>query len=203
MRITVASAILTTAFAAAPFSQTSQDARVSDSLERPFTANGRISFSLSAGEYRITGSPDNRLRMKWTVRDPDDLPRVFAAADVKGREAAITTDGPNNFKADIQVPTHADLHVRLTAGELTISGIAGNKDVALHAGELYIDVGRPEDYHSVSASVWAGEVHADPFKVSKEGLFRSFNWTGKGRYTLEARLKAGELHLRSRGGVAQ
>ena len=138
--------------------------------------------------------------MKWTVRDPDDLRRVFAAADVKGREATITTDGPNNFKADIQVPSHADLYVRLTAGELTIQGIDGNKDVSLHAGELDIDVGRPEDYRSVSASVWAGEVHANPFNVSKEGLFRSFNWSGKGAYTLEARLKAGEVHLRSRSG---
>ena len=200
MRMIVASAILAAAFTAAPFSQTSQDSRVSDSLERPFTSNGRISFSLSAGDYRITGSPDNRLRMKWTVRDPDDLPRVFAAADVKGREATITTDGPNNFKADIQVPSHADLYVRLTAGELTIQGVDGNKDVSLHAGELDIDVGRPEDYRSVSASVWAGEVHANPFNVSKEGLFRSFNWSGKGAYTLEARLKAGEVHLRSRSG---
>ena len=88
---------------------------------------------------------------------------------------------------------------RLTAGELTIEGIDGNKDVSLHAGELDIDVGRAEDYRSVSASVWAGEVHASPFNVSKEGLFRSFSWSGKGAYTLEARLKAGEIDLRTAG----
>ena len=116
MRMIVASAILAMALVAVPSSQTSRDTRSSDSLERAFTSNGRITFSLSAGEYRITGSADNRLRLKWRVRDPDDLPRVFAAADVRGREANITTEGPNNFKADIQVPARSDLYVRLTAG---------------------------------------------------------------------------------------
>jgi hypothetical protein len=197
MRVIVASAILAAILAAAPSSQ-AREARVSDSLERPFTSNGRISFSLSAGEYRITGSPHNGLRMTWAVRDADDLPRVVAAAEVRGREATITTSGPNNFKVDIEVPARSDLYVRLTAGEMTIAGMDGNKDVSLHAGELDIDVGRPEDYRSVSASVWAGEVRANPFNVSKEGLFRSFNWSGKGAYTLEASLKAGEVHLRSR-----
>jgi hypothetical protein len=105
------------------------------------------------------------------------------------------TDGPDHFEVDIQVPSRADLYVRLTAGELTIEGIEGNKDVGLHAGELDIDVGRPEDYKSVSASVWAGELHATPYNENKEGLFRSFDWTGKGPYTLEARLKAGEVRL--------
>lgn len=197
-RISVAAAILVTALVALPSTQT-RDSRPSDSLDRAFTSNGRITFDLSAGEYRITGSPDSRLRMKWSVRDPEDLAKVFAKADVRGREATVTTDGPNNFKADIQVPSRADLYVRLTAGELTIEGIQGNKDVSLHAGELDIDVGRPDDYHSVAASVWAGEVHATPFQVSKEGLFRSFNWSGKGPYSLAAHLKAGEVHLRSRG----
>ena len=199
MRILAATVILATALVALPSSQTSPDSRPSSSLERAFTSNGRVNFSLSAGEYRITGSQDNRLRMSWSVPDPDDLSKVFAAADVSGREATVTADGPNNFKADIQVPSQADLYVRLTAGELTIAGIDGNKDVSLHAGELDIDVGRAEDYKSVAASVWAGEVHATPFGVSKEGLFRSFNWSGKGPYTLSARLKAGEVHLRSRG----
>ena len=107
------------------------------------------------------------------------------------------TDGPEHFKVDIGVPTRADLYIRLTAGELSVDNVEGNKDVGLHAGEIDIDVVRPEDYHSVSASVWAGEVHASPFHLSKEGLFRSVEWTGKGPYRLEARLKAGEVRLRT------
>jgi hypothetical protein len=79
------------------------------------------------------------------------------------------TDGPEHFKVDIGVPTRADLYIRLTAGELSVDNVEGNKDVGLHAGEIDIDVVRPEDYHSVSASVWAGEVHASPFHLSEGG----------------------------------
>jgi hypothetical protein len=197
MRIALAAAILGTALVAAPLSQTAQDERPSKSLERAFPHNGRIRMDLSAGEYRISGSPDTRIRLQWSVRDADQLPNVHARADVRDRDASITTDGPNNkgFRVDIQVPRQADLYVRLTAGDLRIEGIQGNKDVELHAGDVRIDVGRAEDYKSVDASVWAGEIQAAPFQVFKGGLFRSFDWNGKGPYRLHARLKAGDLRL--------
>jgi hypothetical protein len=176
-----------------------QDSRSSDSLERAFVANGRITMDLSAGEYRIAGSADNRIRLRWSVRDADQLAKVEARADIRNQDAKITIDGPSNhFKVLIDVPSRADLRVRLTAGELRIDGIEGNKDVESHAGDLRIDVGRPEDYHHVDASVWAGEIHALPYHVTKEGLFRSFDWNGKGPYRLHAKLKAGEVRLTSK-----
>jgi hypothetical protein len=197
MRVAVSAAILGTALVAAPLCQTTQDARAKDSLERAFSQNGRIRMDLSAGDYRISGSPDNRIRLEWSVRDADQLQNVHARADVRDRDASITTDGPNNkgFRVDIQVPRQADLHVRLTAGDLRIEGIQGNKDVELHAGDVRIDVGRAEDYNKVDASVWAGEIQAAPFQVNKGGLFRSFDWRGKGSYRLHAHLKAGDLRL--------
>ena len=173
--------------------------RVSDSLQRPFAANGRINMDLSAGEYRIAGTDDDRIRLEWTVRDPEQLSSVKARADVRGHDARITTDGPtNHFKVAIQVPSRADLFIRLTAGELRVSNIRGNKDIESHAGEIDIDVGRPEEYHHVDASIWAGEIHAAPYRISKEGLFRSFDWTGHGQFRLHAKLKAGELRLSSK-----
>jgi len=198
MRIIVASALLGTALVASLSSQT-PESRPSDVLERPFAANGRISMDLSAGEYRISGSPDNRIRLQWSVRDARELSRVTARAQVNGSHAAITTDGPSNhFKVAIQVPSRADLYIRLTAGELVVKDIEGNKDIESHAGELDIDVGRADDYNRVDASVWAGELHAAPYRITKEGLFRSFDWFGKGPYRLHAKLKAGEIRLRSK-----
>ena len=162
-------------------------------LERPFDAGGRITMDLSAGEYEITGSPDNRIRLDWDADDPDD---VDNRVTIKGTEARVSTDGPtNHFRVRIQVPARSNLYVRLTAGELAIKGIEGDKDVELHAGELDIDVVRADDYRHVDAAIWAGELHAAPFQITKEGLFRSFDWRGKGRYRLHAHLKAGELRL--------
>ena len=101
----------------------------------------------------------------------------------------------SNFHVTIGIPMRADLHVRLTAGELTIEHVQGNKDISAHAGEVDIYAGSPADYRRVEASVWAGELHVGPFGRDTEGLFRSFDWTGQGPYTLNAHLKAGELRL--------
>ena len=178
----------------------SQASRPSGSLERPFVPNGRIRMDLAAGEYRIRGDADDRVRMEWSVRDETLLQSVKARADVRDKDLTITTEGPKKggLKATISVPRRSDLHIRLTAGELRVEDIRGNKDIELHAGEARIDVGRAEDYRAVDASIWVGEMKAAPFQVSKEGLFRSFDWHGKGPYTLHAHLKAGELRLYSK-----
>ena len=201
--ILLGAALVGTLFVALP---SSQGAGVSDSLERPFAANGRIAMDLSAGEYQIVGTSGNRIRLDWTVGDRDRLADVRTRADVRGAEATISTDRDSShgpFKVAIQVPRRADLRIRLTAGEMTIEGIEGHKDIRLHAGELNIDVGRPADYERVEASAWAGDVDARAFGLSEGGLFPSVEWRGKGPYRLKASLKAGEVRLYSGGEGAR
>jgi hypothetical protein len=89
----------------------------------------------------------------------------------------------------------------MSAGDLTIEDIRGNKDVELRAGDLRIDVGRANDYKNVDASLWAGDLKASPFRVTKGGLFRSFDWSGPGAYRLHARLLAGDLYLYEKTGA--
>jgi len=179
--------------------------RPSGSLERPFVPQGRIRMDLAAGEHRILGDADNRVRMEWTVRDAQSLAKVKARADVQGKDLSITTDGPRNrgLNVTILLPRESDLHVRLTAGELRVENIRGNKDIELHAGDARIDVGRADDYSAVDASVWVADLRAAPFQVFKDGLFRSFDWKGKGPYRLHAHLKAGDLRLYSKDGDSE
>src|SRR6476620_1468674 len=120
-----------------------QDVRPSASLERPFVPNGLVKMALRAGDYRIVGSTQDRVRLDWSIRDAEALAKVRARADVRDHEAKITTDGPGNkgLRFTIEVPSRSDLYVRLTAGDLTIEDIRGNKDVELRAGDLDIDVG--------------------------------------------------------------
>jgi hypothetical protein len=177
-----------------------QEATSSGSLERAFSANGRVQMDLVAGDYRIIGIAQDRVRVDWTARDAAAAAKVQTRADVRGRELSLTTNGPHNrdLKFTIEVPSQSDLYVRLSAGDLTIEGIRGNKDVELRAGDLRIDVGRADDYNKVDASLWAGDLHASAFQIFKEGLFRSFDWTGKGAYRLHAHLMAGDLYLYSK-----
>ena len=195
MRIFIAAALAGVALVVAPAIAAFQE-RAADTLQRAFITNGRVRMDLSAGDYRISASPDNQIRLDWSVRDASQLSKVTARADVKGSEATIITDGPSNhFKVNIQVPARSDLYVRLSAGDLRVEHIEGNKDVELFAGDVRIDVGRAQDYHSVDGSVWAGDLDAAPFQIRKEGLFRSFDWKGSGPYRLHVHLKAGDVRL--------
>jgi hypothetical protein len=177
-----------------------QDARTSGSLERPFPANGTVKMDLVAGDYSIVGNPQQQLRLDWSVRDAEALAKVQARAEISGSQLSITTDGPSskNLRFTIQVPDRSDLYVRLSAGDLSIEGIRGNKDVEIRAGDLRMDVGRADDYRKVDASLWAGDIKASAFQIFKGGLFRSFDWSGNGPYRLHAHLMAGDLYLYSK-----
>lgn len=170
--------------------------RSTDSLERSFASGGRIRLELSAGDYLISGSSDENVHVEWSVRDPGDLKRVKVDARVEGTDARIQIDGTkDDFRVRIRVPARSDMVVRLTAGDLKIEGIQGNKDVESHAGDMEIEMGPVADLRRVEASVWAGELRASALRISKGGLFRSLKWDGKGRYEVQAHLKAGDLSL--------
>jgi len=96
----------------------------------------------------------------------------------------------------VEVPKTSNLYVRMFAGQMNVSDITGDKDVELHAGQLNMDIGKPEDYFRVEASVLTGSVEASAFNVSKGGLFRSFEHGGPGKYRLHAHVGAGEIDLR-------
>ena len=89
-----------------------------------------------------------------------------------------------------------DLYARIPAGEVTVDGIAGNKDVEMHAGELTINVGKVSGYGHVDASVYAGEVDAKMFGANKGGLFRTVSKDANGHYRLHAHVGSGQLTLR-------
>ncbi len=169
---------------------------VKGSTEKPFVQGGRIKLNLSAGDYTIRAGKDDRILVSWDTGDPDEKGRASITADTKNKTATIVTNGPRGtFHVAIELPTRADLDVDVSAGNLRIEGITGNKKVGSWAGNVDIDVGRPEDYGRVDAAVKAGDLTASAFKVVKSGLFRSFSWQGPGHYTLDVRLTAGNLRL--------
>lgn len=179
--------------------QTDNDATTSEpprlASDKPFAAGGSIHMQLAAGEYEIRAAADGHVRVTLSGNIGDtkvELSTADARADL------TVKDTPHNrFHATIEVPKMADLVVRLTAGDLTMTGVTGNKDLESTAGDIKIGVGDPNDYATVDASVKAGDIHADPFGGSKSGLLQTFTWSGRGKYTLHANLGAGNLVLRS------
>ena len=164
--------------------------------EKPFAPGGRVRLDLSAGAYSIRAGRDDRILVQWETGASEGH-QVKVDLRIDATTATVRTSGPrNNFRVIIEVPSRVDLHVDLTAGDLRIDQIVGNKDIGSWAGDIVVDVGSADDYGRVDASVKAGEISAAPFHVRKGGLFRSFSWKGPGPYTLKVALTAGNLTLR-------
>src|SRR2546430_13732548 len=85
----------------------------------------------------------------------------------------------------IRRPPRSTLFPYTTLFRSEISDVTGDKDVQLHAGELILHVGNPEDYSHVDASVTTGGLEAPPFHEDHGGLFRSFQKSRSEEHTSE------------------
>ena len=162
----------------------------------PFSASampGReISMNLRAGDITITGTDAPVVRVTCDVRsDPRDVHISFAA------DHLTIHGGPgNDAHFRIEIPRSMNVVIRCTAGNLTLDGVTGDKDVKLNAGNLTIAVGNAGVYRHAEGSVLAGNILASPFGETRDGLFRSFRKDNpSGRYRLRAELLAGNLTL--------
>jgi len=162
--------------------------------EKPFVSGGRIEMQLEGGTYEVRAAPDNRIRV--TLSGNTGSARVEVTTNGTRADVKVKDTPRNNFQATIEVPRVADLVIHLSGGNLTVAPITGNKDVDSIAGNVDIAVSDPKEYASVDASVKAGDINASVFGGSKSGLFQHFTWSGQGKYTLRARLGAGNLELR-------
>jgi len=166
--------------------------------EYSFSEGGSVRLQLSSGDYLIRAVVSDRLVVRWQAEDPEfekDMKKIQVRTDISGNVATIRTGGPTKHaRITIDVPARSDLHLRVRAGDVRISGIEGNKDIHMTAGDLKIDMS-PTSYSYVHASVAIGDLRASALGISKDGIRNSFDWNGTGKYTLDASLFAGDLTL--------
>ncbi len=185
-------AVLTVVLSLAPVSLTSQTS--GNPAEKDFVSGGKVEITLESGDYDIRASADNRIHVRW-----NDASRARVKLITNGKSADLRVENTpnNNFHATIEVPALTDLRIRLTAGDMSVAGIKGDKDIEANAGDLNISVGSSSDWGDVDASVTAGDIHAPAFQAAKGGLFRSLNWNGPGKYRLHVHVMAGDVNLRN------
>lgn len=164
--------------------------------EKDFVSGGRVEMTLESGDYNIRASSDNRIHVRWNEASARGV-RVKLTTNGKSAEMRVENTPHNNFHATIEVPALTDVRVRLTAGNLEMTAIKGDKDIEANAGNLNISVGSSSDWGDVDASVTAGDVNAPAFHETRGGLFRSFKWKGPGKYRLHVHLTAGDINLRN------
>jgi hypothetical protein len=174
---------------------------VKDIENHPFTADfnsgGKLRMYLRSGDFHIVGGSVNKITVRITGRNAYRASDMRVQLEGSNNSADLTVSGgpKNDLEVTIEVPKKTGLYVRMSAGNLELQHITGDKDAELHAGELVIDVGDAGDYSRVDASVYSGGLEASPFGESHGGLFRSFHKEGNGRYHLHAHVGAGDLTL--------
>ncbi|MGE5322561.1 MAG: hypothetical protein ACM3SW_06850 [Actinomycetota bacterium] len=167
------------------------------SLQLQLRPGQTLKLQLSSGNYEIEPGAANKLVVISKVQHNSQRSRPRFGIDTNANEASIRVDGPKDYSAVIQVPRNSNLSVRLSGGRLRVDGINGDKDIESNAADVTIDVGRPEDYRRVDASVGLGHIDAPPFQVAEAGLEQSFSRVGPGSYRLHAHVGTGEIRLYS------
>jgi hypothetical protein len=168
-------------------------------LEIAFNPGGKVSLDLSAGGYEITGTTENKIRVRL---DPGDTREVTCHIRVNGSNANVEIDGPSNkFRATIFVPQRSDLTVDQTIGDLVVTNVEGNKKLGLNIGQIQLEEDRGASLPSFAGSVIIGDLRAEPWNVEKGGFFRGFNTHSSGSpYSINAHVDIGDLKVIDRHG---
>jgi hypothetical protein len=168
------------------------------SVQQKFVSGSEIRMHLEAGGYTITAGDSENIRVTYSSRNEEQLRHV--RVEIKRNPASAdvyVSDTPNgNFHATIEVPRRSNLWARLSAGELVVEDVEGDKNLEVRAGRIQADIPHPEQYGHRDASVLTGSIAAAAFDDSKGGLFRSFEQRGPGKYRLHAHVMTGEIALR-------
>lgn len=163
------------------------------STQQKFVSEGTVRLHLEAGGYTVTPNDSGNIVVSWHTSRP-----IKVEIKPSGNRADVyVRDTPhNNFQATIEVPRHSNLWARLSAGELVVEDVDGDKNLEVLAGRIQVDVPHAQDYGHRDASVTAGSIEASAFEISKGGLFRSFDQQGPGKYRLHAHVMTGEIDFR-------
>jgi len=153
---------------------------------------------LEAGGYTVT--PVDSENISVTCRAHSEEVRKRVKVEIKrtadSADVYVSDTAHNNFQATIEIPRRSNLWARVSAGELVVEDVEGDKDLEVRAGRIQVDVPHPEQYGHRDASVMTGSIESSAFEVSKGGLFRSFEQHGPGKYRLHAHVITGEIDLR-------
>jgi hypothetical protein len=102
-------------------------------------------------------------------------PLAELATSSKRANLAIKDTPHNNFRATIEVPTTTDLTVHLSAGNLEIAPITGDKDIDVQVGDVGISIPNSNDYATVDADVKVGNINAGPLVIRVQDFPRTSN----------------------------
>jgi hypothetical protein len=167
------------------------------SFETNLATGTTLRLHLHDGDFRIVGSDSEKISIHVEGKNVEQakniriqLKRSGAAVDLKLSHVPKT-----ELQVTIEIPRSTNLYARMRGGDLSVRGVAGDKDLDLTGGDLTIQVGSPEDYSDVDLSVKFGDVSGTQFGDPKGWVGNSVRKEGSGKYKLHAHVTAGDLVL--------
>ena len=156
-----------------------------------------LRLHLRDGDFRVVASDSDEIVIRADGKNRAQTRKMH----VQMRRTADSLDitfshvPKSECQITIAVPKETNLYTRMRAGDLSVNGITGDKDLELFAGDLSIQVPDAADYGPVDLSVRFGDVSAGEFGNPKGVMGNSLRRDGSGRYRLHAHVFAGDLTL--------
>ncbi len=157
--------------------------------------NWPLAIELGSGDYQIIPSESGSIAVVYQENAPEQRKVEVQIGSGHGQNYLKIAGPKSDFHVVIEVPRKTDLHVRMTAGDLRVGEVEGNKDIEMMAGNLKLNAVRPQDYAKADFSVRVGDLNAPGFNSSQSGFLRSFHTNGPGKYRLHAHVGVGDLTL--------
>ena len=172
-------------------------------LDAPLRPRAVLRVHSRPAGLEIVGTDQSTIHVSCTLGSEGDAERIRIRLKGNQDDETLTIAGDlregNNLRVRIEVPRKTSLRVEMSAGEVKVEEIAGDKDIDLYAGRIAISSTRPWDYRSVDVSVSVGSVKAPVYGAEKGGFFRSITReAADGEYSLHAHVITGEIALLGR-----
>ena len=179
------------------------EAPCGQTLDAPLRPRAVLRVHSRPAGLEIVGTDQAAIHVSCTSGDEGDAQRIRLRLQGNQDDETLTIAGDllegNNLRVRIEVPRKTSLRVEMSAGEIKVEEIAGDKDIDLYAGRIAISSTHPWDYRSVDVSVSVGAVRAPVYGAEKGGFFRSITKeTADGEYSLHAHVITGEIALLGR-----
>jgi len=168
-------------------------------FEANLARGANLRLHLHDGNFRIVGSDSEKISVHVEGKNVEQAKNIKIQLNRSDGAVDLTLSHvpKNELQVTIEIPKSTNLYARMRGGDLSVEGVAGDKDLELTGGDLTIQVGSPEDYAHVDLSVRFGDVSGTQFGDPKGWLGNSVRKDGKGKYRLHAHVMAGDLVLKS------
>jgi hypothetical protein len=166
---------------------------------QPFEANltggTTLRLHLRNGDFRVVGNDTDKVSVRAEGKNLEQARKIRIQLRRTGDfvDLRLSHVAKDELQVTIAIPKATNLYARMRGGNLSVEGVAGDKDLALVGGDLTIQVANPADYGHVDLSVSFGDISGSPFGDPKGTMGNSVKQDGSGKYRLHAHLLAGDL----------